>query len=622
MILRFIDWAIIVLFFIILLLIGYLASRNSGKSAENFFLSGRGMPWWLLGVSIVATTFANDTPMLITDMVRIGGVASNWMWWAFLITGMLTVFVYAKLWNRSRVMTDNEFYEIRYSGKAAAFLRGFRAVYLGFFYNVLVIAGSVLAFIKMSGVLWGIRPAPALIISSVIVLFYSTLGGLKSIIWTDFFQFSFAMAGAVAAAVYVVRSPEIDGLGNLLHHANVVGKIDFIPSLSQPDIFLSIFIIPLAVQWWAAWYPGSEPGGGGFVVQRMLSAKSENHAMGATFFFNFFHYAVRPWPWIIVALASLIIFPDINSMKAAFPHIDSQFVKNDLAYYAMLRRFLPTGMLGLVIASLIAAYMSTVGSLINWGSSYLVNDFYARFCNPSATEKQKVLFGRISTVSLMTLSVMLAFLLQNALQVFEYMLMIGAGTGLIYILRWFWWRLNAYSELTAMIASTFFSLLFILYENLMKEQLNNGYIPIFGHEVTVTYWNIIKFTGIVILTTLSWLTVTYLTRPEKENILRSFYSRIRPGGPGWAAVVKRASAEGTELVKEKNLRWDVPTGILCMICGCIIIYSLLFSLGNYLYGRTYPAMILGIISLITGIFFIFFWRKLTALSTDPPHLNQ
>ena len=622
MILQFIDWAIIVLFFIVLLLIGYLSSRNSGKSAENFFLSGRGMPWWLLGVSIVATTFANDTPMLITDMVRIGGVASNWMWWAFLITGMLTVFVYAKLWNRSKVMTDNEFYEIRYSGKAAAFLRGFRALYLGFFYNVLVIAGSILAFIKMSGVLWGIKPAPALIISSVIVLFYSTLGGLKSIIWTDFFQFSFAMAGAVAAAVFVVQSPEIDGLSNLLNHPNVAGKIDFIPSLSQPDIFLSIFVIPLAVQWWAAWYPGSEPGGGGFVVQRMLSAKSENHAIGATFFFNFFHYAIRPWPWIVVALASLIIFPDINSMKEAFPDINSQFVKNDLAYYAMLRKFLPAGILGLVIASLIAAYMSTVGSLINWGSSYLVNDFYARFCNRSATEKQKVLFGRVSTVSLMTLSILLAFVLQNALQVFEYMLMIGAGTGLIYILRWFWWRLNAYSELSAMISSAFFSLIFILYENIMQEQLNSGFIQILGHEVTVTYWNIIKFTGVVILTTLSWLTVTYLTRPEKENILRSFYSRIRPGGPGWEAVVNRARKEGTELVKEKNLRWDVPTGILCMICGCLIVYSLLFSVGSYLYGRTDEAVILGIITLISGILFIIFWKRLTALNTDPSPLND
>jgi Na+/proline symporter len=607
-----IDWVIIALFFTILLTIGFISSRNAGKNTESFFLSGRGMPWWLLGISMVATTFANDTPTLITDMVRVQGVASNWMWWSFLLTGMLTVFVYARLWNRSKVMTDNEFYEIRYSGKAAAFLRGFRAVYLGLFFNIVVNAGSTLAFIKMSGVLWGIKPAPALIVSSIIVLVYATLGGLTSILWADLFQFIFAMGGAFIAAVYVVRSPEIGGLNQLLTHPNVAGKIDLIPSFSQPDLFLSIFIIPLAVQWWASWYPGSEPGGGGFVVQRMLSAKNENHAVGATFLFNFFHYALRPWPWILVALGSLIIFPDINSLLTAFPDVNPHFVKNDLAYYAMLRSFLPAGMLGLVIASLIAAYSSTVGSMINWGSSYLVNDFYARFWNRKATEKQKVLFGRISSVAIMTFSILLAMALQNALQAFEYLLMIGAGTGLIYILRWFWWRINALSELSAMLAATVFSAAFIIYENIMTTQLDAGFIPLFGSEVSVTAWNMIKFMGIVTLTTITWLTVTLVTRPDRDEILRSFYRLIRPGGPGWKVVVDKARSEGLELVKEKDLKWDVPTGIVCMICGCIMIFGILFMIGNLLYGRYYESIIFGGITVLSVPVFVLFWKRLTS----------
>jgi len=607
-----IDWIIIILFFLVLLSIGFFAARNAGKSAVNFFLSGRGMPWWLLGVSMVATTFANDTPMLVTDIVRINGVAGNWIWWAFLLTGMLTVFVYAKLWNRSKVMTDNEFYEIRYSGRAAAFLRGFRAVYLGFFFNIVVNAGSTLAFIKMSGVLWGIKPAPAMIFSSIIVLAYSTLGGLQSILWTDLFQFIFAMGGAFVAAVYVVRAPEIGGLSSLLHHPNVVGKLDFIPSISQPEIFLSIFLIPLAVQWWASWYPGSEPGGGGFIVQRMLSAKNENHAVGATFLYNFFHYAVRPWPWILVALASLVVFPDIKSLADAFPHVNNQFVKNDLAYYAMLRKFLPAGILGLVIASLIAAYCSTVGSMINWGSSYMVNDFYVRFLNPAASEKQKVGFGRLSSVVIMICSILLAFALQNALQAFEYLLMIGAGTGLIYILRWFWWRINAFSELSAMVAATFFSVLFIGYEFAMRPYLDNGFIPILSLNVPLPYWNIIKFTGIVLLTTVTWLLVTINTRPVNEETLRCFYSNIRPGGPGWQPLVKRAQDEGIELTKSRDLKWDVPTGILCMLLGCVCIYGLILSVGYLLYGRLSLALLFIAITLISAFPLIRLSKKLRA----------
>ncbi len=590
MILQPIDLAIIAIFFIVLLSIGFLASRKAGDSTTNFFLSGRTMPWWLLGVSMVATTFSSDTPNLVTDMVRTGGVASNWLWWAFLLTGMLTVFIYAKLWNRSKVMTDLEFYELRYSGRMAAFLRGFRAVYLGFFFNVMVIASVSLAFIKIAGVMLGLKPAPALIIASVVVVFYAGLGGLKSILWTDLFQFSFAMFGAIIAAVYVAGSPEIGGLTNLFSHPAVNGKLSLIPSISQPELFLSIFIIPITIQWWAAWYPGAEPGGGGYVAQRMLSAKNENHAVGATLLFNFFHYALRPWPWIIVGLASLIIFPDIQSMINAFPEVSVKYIKNDFAYPAMLRHFLPVGLLGLVVASLIAAFMSTVASQLNWGSSYLVNDFYGRFVNKQANEKQKVMAGRLATITLMFFSILLALVLENALQAFQYMLMIGAGTGLIYILRWFWWRINAWSELSAMIAAGGFSLFFILIENLGIKQ-SGEHIEVMGIATTMVYWNIFKFSGIVLLTTLAWVVVTYLTPPVSDATLHNFYRKIKPGGPGWKSVVLKAAYQGIVLQKEEDLRWDVPTGLLCMVWGCVIIYSTLFATGNFLYGNTTIALV-------------------------------
>ncbi len=610
MIFQTIDWVILVLFFVILISIGYLASRQAGKSTTNFFLSGRNMPWWLLGVSMVATTFSADTPNLVTDMVRTGGVAANWQWWAFLLTGMLTVFVYAKLWNRSQVMTDLEFYELRYSGNMAAFLRGFRALYLGFFFNVMVLATVSLAFIKISAVMLGLQPAPALIVAAIIVVFYSGLGGLKSILWTDLFQFSFALFGAVIAAVYVVRSPEIGGLTGLFTHPNVKDSLSLVPSISQPELFISIFLIPLAVQWWSVWYPGAEPGGGGYVAQRMLSAKNERHAVGATLMFNFFHYALRPWPWIIVALGSLIVFPDIASMAQQYPDVPAHYMHHDFAYPAMLREFLPPGLLGLVVASLIAAYMSTTASHINWGSSYLVNDFYARFYKPDATERQKVRFGRISTVSLMFFALLLALALQNALQAFQYILMIGAGTGLIYILRWFWWRINAYSEISAMIAAGSFSLMFIMIENFGLTRLDYGMVEVFGINTSMSYWNVIKLLGTVLLTSATWVIVTLFTKPVDEETLRSFYTKIKPGGPGWKRVVERARAEKVELTKEEDLRWDVPTGILCMILGTISIYSMLFTIGNLLYGNLLPALFLGITAAISAGLLTRYWHRL------------
>ncbi len=457
--LSLVDWLLIVLFFSISLLVGVAVSRRAGSSTSEYFLSGRNMPWWLLGISMVATTFATDTPNLVADLVRTHGVSGNWLWWSFLLTGMLTVFVYARLWRRSNVLTDLEFYELRYSGRSAAFLRGFRALYLGFFFNVIIIAAVTLAAIKIGGVIFGAAPVWVVVAAASITLVYSVAGGLRGVLITDLIQFFLAMAGSVAAAIYLLGLPQIGGIKRLLDYEQVRGSLSFMPDFSNKDALLAVFIIPIAVQWWSVWYPGAEPGGGGYVAQRMLAAKNENHALGATFLFNVAHYALRPWPWIIVALCSLVVFPDLASLQRAFPHIDQAIIRNDLAYPAMLT-FLPHGLLGLVVASLFAAYMSTVSTHLNWGSSYLVNDFYKRFIDPEADEKRLVLVGRLSAVVLMAASGAVALLLQSSLQAFQIMLQVGAGTGLLFLLRWFWWRINAVSELTAMIVSFVMALYF------------------------------------------------------------------------------------------------------------------------------------------------------------------
>jgi Na+/proline symporter len=472
-----------------------------------------------------------------------------------------------------------------------------------------VIASVSLAFIKIVSVMLGINPTVALIIAAAIIVFYSSLGGLKSILYTDLFQFSFALFGAIIAAVFVSRSPEVGGLDALISHPAVASKLRLVPDVNDTELFISIFLIPIAVQWWAAWYPGAEPGGGGYVVQRMLSAKNEKHAIGATMLFNFFHYAIRPWPWIIVGLGSLIVFPNLDSLMQAFPNVDPQFVKNDLAYPAMLKTFLPAGLLGLVVASLIAAFMSTVASQINWASSYLVNDFYGRFIKPDATEKQRVLFGRLFTVVLMILSVLLALSLKNALQVFRYLLMIGAGTGLLYILRWFWWRINAWSELVAMLAAITFSITFILLENFGMKELGDDQIVIAGVETTMGMWNIFKFVAIVGLTTVSWIATSLLTKPVDDQVLRDFYRKIKPGGPGWKKVLDKANREGIELVKEKDLKWDVPSGIMAMVFGAVTIYSVLFSIGMIIYGEGNRALLFIATGAIAAVGMLFFWRR-------------
>jgi len=492
MTLQFVDWISIIIFFLISLIVGISVSKKAGSSAAEFFASGRSMPWWLLGISMVATTFSADTPNLVTDLVRNHGVAGNWMWWAFLLTGMVTVFIYAKLWRRSEVLTDIEFYELRYSGKTAAFLRGFRALYLGVFFNIVIMATVLLAAIKIGGVMLGISPYTTVILTSVIVVIYTMLGGLRGVLITDFIQFLIAMIGSVYAAVVVVNLPEIGGLSNLLSHPNVHRSISVLPDFSNTSLLITVFIIPLAVQWWSVWYPGAEPGGGGYIAQRMLAAKDEKHAIGATLLFNFAHYALRPWPWILVALASMVVFPDLNALKSAFPNIPSDIVKNDLAYSAMLT-YLPNGLLGIVVASLIAAVMSTISTHLNWGASYVVNDFYKRFIKNDASESELVLVGKASVLGLMVLSAILALFLSNALQAFHILLQIGAGTGLLFLLRWFWWRINAASEISAMVIS----FLVAVYFEFIHDSL--------GLPVLIEWQRLVIGVGI---TTIGWILVT------------------------------------------------------------------------------------------------------------------
>ena len=454
MTLIWIDWLIIGAFLATVILIGLLVSRKAGSDTASFFLGGRSMPWWLLGVSMVACTFSCDSPNVVTEWVRQRGVVSNWIWWSFLITGMVTVFIYAQLWRRSNVMTDLEFYELRYSGKSAAFIRFFRSVYLGIFFNCLIMGAVTLAAIKIGQVIFGVEPWVAVVCGSVGVLIYATAGGIKSCIWADFFQYSVAMFGAVYAAIVACRQPEVGGLSGLLASPELVGKLNWMPDFSTWLAWVPMLLIPVAVQWWSVWYPGAEPGGGGYIAQRMLSAKDEKNAIGATLFFNFMHYAMRPWPWIIVALASVICYPKLSMIKSEFPGIDPTYLKDDIAYAVMISKLSP-GFLGLVVASLIAAYMSTIGTHLNWGSSYVVNDCYKRFIRPAASEKEMVTIGRICTVLLMVIMGFFSLkLLQNAGQAFEILLLSGAGTGAIYLMRWFWWRINAWTEIVAMVAAT------------------------------------------------------------------------------------------------------------------------------------------------------------------------
>ena len=558
--LQTIDWVVVAAYGIASLVIGLLFTKRAGRSLEQYFLSGRKLPWWLLGTSMVATTFSTDTPNLVTDMVRNGGVSMNWLWWAFLITGMLTVFFYAKLWRRSGALTDINFYELRYSGAPAAFLRGFRAVYLGVFFNIMIMATVTLAAIKIAGVLLGLDPHITVVLAALITMVYSTTAGLWGVVVTDFFQFILAMIGSLAAAYYAVSQPSVGGLGGLVSNPLVKDKLPLLPDFSDATAVLAVLIVPLAVQWWSTWYPGSEPGGGGYIAQRILAARNEKQAMAATLWFNIAHYALRPWPWILVALASLIVYPELSDIRARFPGLEPSIIRHDLAYPAMLV-LVPHGLLGLVVASLAAAYMSTISTHLNWGASYVVDDVYRRFIKPDASEQHYVNVGRGVTVALMMLACLIALWLRNAMQAFQILLQIGAGTGLIFLLRWYWWRINAWGEVAAMVIS------FLVAAYLHFAHARLGFAPLHPTLALVIG---------VMVTTLGWLAVTLLTPPTDRAVLQSFYDKIRPAPAGWHHAVDTRGGEDEGNIAASFLAWFL---------GCLFVYATLFATGYLLYGR-------------------------------------
>ena len=574
------DWTIILLFFLTFILIGLFTSKKSGKNSKEYFLSGRNMPWWLLGISMVATTFSADTPNLVTNIVREKGVSGNWTWWAFLLTGMFTVYLYSKLWRRSKVLTDLEFYELRYSGKEAVFLRAFRAIYLGVFFNVIIMASVCLAGIKIGGILLGLSPFECIFYSSLITVLYSTLGGLRSVIYTDLIQFIIAMVGSIWATYYIINLEEVGGLGVMLSHSNVIDKLNFFPSSGDMDQLLIVLIIPLAVQWWAVWYPGAEPGGGGYIAQRMLSARDEKNAIYSTLLFNITHYVIRPWPWILIALSSLVVFPNLDSIATAFPGVDKSIIGNDIAYPAMLS-LLPTGLLGLVLASLIAAFMSTISSHLNWGASYISIDFYKRFIKKNASEKEVVRVGKLSTVMLMILAGFVSLQLSDSLGAFNILLQIGAGTGSIFLLRWFWWRVNAYSEITGMIISFFVAVYFEwIHESLFDIRLKEYAELLIGVGVT----------------TFSWLLVTILTKPTDDDKLMEFYKKIKPYGVGWNGFISKLD------IKRINDKGDSAMRDLFLVfLGVLMVYFGLFGIGYILYNQMVIGVVLLILSSISFI---------------------
>lgn len=574
------DWTIVGVYFIFVLIVGLLVSRKAGSSVTEYFLSGRNMAWWILGVSMVATSFSADTPNLVTDLVRQNGVAGNWVWWAFLLTGMLTVFVFAKLWRRSDVLTDIEFYELRYSGKMAAFLRGFRALYLGLIFNVLVMGAVSLAAIKFGEIVLGWDGWVTLLIAGSITIAYSTFGGLKAVVITDFVQFILAMIGSIWACIYIIGLPEVGGLSQMLAHENVMPKMGMLPDFTDASIWVPIMFVPLAVQWWASYYPGAEPGGGGYIAQRMFSAKSEKGAIKATLFFNTAHYALRPWPWILIALASLVVFPELSDIQRVFPDLPADKLGHDVAYPAMLTK-LPPGLLGLVSASIIAAFMSTMSTQLNLGASYLVNDFYHRFINTTASQSQLVWAGRLFTIVSAFFGLGLGMVLTDAGQAFNYLLLLGAGTGAIYILRWFWWRINAMTEIVAMITSLVIASFFTFVDHGLES----------WHTIIIG----------AVLTTIIWVIATFVTPPTDDSTLRSFYQKLKPGGNGWNAVVQKAKSEGVDISLSEGSR--LPLELLSVVIACITVYSALFATGHFIYGNITTGLILAAISIL-GIGFI------------------
>ena len=569
-----IDWIVIAICLTAAFAPALFFARRAGSGTDEFFASGRSAPWWLIGTSMVATTFSTDTPNLVTDFVRTKGVSQNWEWWAFLLTGMMTVFFYARMWRRSGVLTDLEFYELRYSGKSAAFVRGFRAVYLGLFFNCAIMASVTLAAAKIANVMLGWSRLQTVIVCGLICIVFSAMAGLWGVLASDLIQFAIAMVGVFAAAYVALSQPQVGGLSGLVEKIDP-STLRLLPDFSNWGLTLSVLIIPLTIQWWSVWYPGAEPGGGSYIAQRMLAAKDERNAMAATLWFNIAHYALRPWPWIIVALCSILVFPNLSDIQTALPHVSDDLIGNDLAYPAMLT-LLPAGLLGLLVASLLSAYVSTMSTHLNWGCSYLVHDLYRRFLNPGASEPHLIWLSRVMTAVLMFVSGAAVFLLSTAGEAFHLLLSIGAGTGLIYLLRWFWWRINAWSEIAAMAASFTIALgLFIARKSGLEMS---------SHAALV--WS-------VALTTVVWVVVTFLTRPTDTETLRRFYRKVRPAGRGWEKIIGPDEAKGP--------RDSLSLAILGWVSGCTFVYSALFGTGALLYGHPMQAIVCLAVTVVAGI---------------------
>jgi SSS family solute:Na+ symporter len=597
--LQLIDWLIVAGTLLICFIPSLFFGKRAGRNTSEFFVSGRAVPWWLAGLSMVATTFSSDTPNLVTDIVRRHGVAGNWVWWAFVLTGVATVFFYARLWRRSEVMTDLEFYEIRYSGKAASVVRGFRSIYLGLFFNCVIMASVNLAACKIANVLFGLPRWQTLVIVGLLNVAFAAHSGLWGVLVIDMIQFFIKMTAVIAAAYFAVKQvgglevmvqklsaplPAPDGQ-SMLHYLNILP--DF---TNNWEIAVAVFIMPIAVQWWATWYPGAEPGGGSYIAQRMLASKSEKDSLGAVLFFNVAHYVLRPWPWILVGLCSLIVYPQLSDIQRAFPNLDPKLLGHDIAYPAMLK-FLPVGFIGLMVGGLIAASSSTILTHLNWGSSYLVHDFYQRFIRKNAGEKHYVLVGRLTTIGLFACAACMVYLMETAKDNFDIILQIGAGTGLLYLLRWFWWRITAWCEVVAMISSFGISIVLLI----LKKQFQAGITT--HHALLIT----------IAVTTVCWVLTAFLGPQTDRQTLIEFYKKVRPFGPGWTRIRQAAGISEQEAAVTRE---QIPLALLGWTAGCAVIWSSLFTVGNFLYGRTDAALALAVVFVVSGLMLLYVINKL------------
>ena len=619
---QILDVAIIVVYFIIVFSIAAYYTKRAGKDIGEFFLSGRNLPSYIAGTAMVATTFAADTPLAVTELVARNGIAGNWLWWNMAIGAMLTVFFFAKLWRRADIMTDVEFVELRYSGKAAAVLRGFRAIYLGLFMNAIVMGWVNKAMEKIFHVtIPGIDPFLLVVISASIIAIYASASGLLGTARTDSFQFVFAMAGCIILAVIVINLPQVGGIVTMKEKL-APQVLDFLPKigkLSTKGITGGVLAIPagaffayIGLQWWSSWYPGSDPGGGGYVAQRMMSAKDEKHSLFATLWFTIANYAVRPWPWILVALAALVLLPRaqnpevikkrnpvlyekvveaykhqelLNTDDPVYKSVEFKKVYNEyentvdpgVMYPKLMLRYLPTGFLGMLIAVFLAAYMSTISSQLNWGTSYLINDFYKRFIKQKANEKHYVLVSRIAMILLTIFSLIITdIFLTTVSGAWIFILNASAGIGAVLILRWYWWRINAWSEISAMIAPL------IIYPVAVYG---------FGMESPMTLY------PIVFGTTLVWLVVTFLTKPTEEKKLLEFYKRTYPGGMGWRHIEKQLPE-----LKQNNYFGRV---LINWIMGIVLVYASLFGVGKIIFADFFEGTIIIIIGLIAAVVIYF-----------------